>query len=183
MIFFANDYEVNSCLCRKTAETGYIQRRLIKAMESVMVHYDGTIRNSVGQLIQLRYGEDGLAAEGVEFQTLPTVKLSNSNFESRFKFDPTNERYLRKIFSEEVIRDIMGSGEVISTIEKEWEALQKDRAVLRQIFPTGENKVVLPCNLQRMIWNVQNIFHINKRAPTDLNPVKVVEGNCNVQYF
>jgi len=39
----------------KTAETGYIQRRLIKAMESVMVHYDGTVRNSVGQLIQLRY--------------------------------------------------------------------------------------------------------------------------------
>ena len=28
----------------KTAETGYIQRRLIKAMESVMVQYDGTIR-------------------------------------------------------------------------------------------------------------------------------------------
>lgn len=28
----------------KTAETGYIQRRLIKAMESVMVHYDGTVR-------------------------------------------------------------------------------------------------------------------------------------------
>jgi DNA-directed RNA polymerase II subunit RPB1 len=39
----------------KTAETGYIQRRLIKAMESVMIHYDGTVRNSVGQLIQLRY--------------------------------------------------------------------------------------------------------------------------------
>lgn len=29
----------------KTAETGYIQRRLIKAMESVMVKYDGTVRD------------------------------------------------------------------------------------------------------------------------------------------
>ena len=27
-----------------------------------------------------------------------------------------------------------------------------------------------------MIWNVQKIFHINKRAPTDLNPVRVIEG-------
>lgn len=52
----------------KTAETGYIQRRLIKAMESVMVNYDATVRNSVGQVIQLRYGEDGLAGEFVEFQ-------------------------------------------------------------------------------------------------------------------
>jgi DNA-directed RNA polymerase II subunit RPB1 len=46
-----------------TAETGYIQRRLIKAMESVMIKYDGTIRNQIEQLIQFTYGEDGLARE------------------------------------------------------------------------------------------------------------------------
>ena len=61
-------------------------------MESVMVHYDGTIRNSVGQLIQLRYGEDGLAGEFVEFQSIPTIKPSMRAFEKKFKFDPTNER-------------------------------------------------------------------------------------------
>lgn len=31
----------------KTAETGYIQRRLIKALEDVMVKYDGTVRTSL----------------------------------------------------------------------------------------------------------------------------------------
>jgi len=164
----------------KTAETGYIQRRLIKAMESVMVHYDGTVRNSVGQLIQLRYGEDGLAAENVEHQSLPTIKLSHRSFESKYKFDPTNERYLRKLFNEEVMRDIVGSGEVISAVEKEWDQLQADRANMRQIFPTGESNVVLPCNLKRMIWNVQKIFHIDKRAPVDLNPTKVIEGVENL---
>lgn len=160
----------------KTAETGYIQRRLIKAMESVMVHYDGTVRNSVGQLIQLRYGEDGLCGETVEFQNLPTIKVSNKAFEKKFKFDPTNERYLRRIFNEDIVREMMGSGEVISELEREWEQLNKDRAVLREIFPSGESKVVLPCNLQRMIWNVQKIFHINKRAPTDLSPMRVIQG-------
>ena len=160
----------------KTAETGYIQRRLIKAMESVMVHYDGTVRNSVGQLIQLRYGEDGLSAESVEFQTMPTVKLANRTFEKKFKFEPTNERYLRRIFNEDITRELMGSAEVLTEIENEWEQLCKDRDALRTIFPTGENKVVLPCNLQRMIWNVQKIFHINKRAPTDLSPLRVIQG-------
>ncbi|CAD6232211.1 GSCOCG00001801001-RA-CDS [Cotesia congregata] len=160
----------------KTAETGYIQRRLIKAMESVMVHYDGTVRNSVGQLIQLRYGEDGLCGETVEFQNLPTIKLSHKAFEKKFKFDPSNERYLRRIFTEDIVREMMGSGEVISELEREWEQLSRDRAVLREIFPSGESKVVLPCNLQRMIWNVQKIFHINKRAPTDLSPMKVIQG-------
>ena len=141
----------------KTAETGYIQRRLIKAMESVMVHYDGTVRNSVGQLIQLRYGEDGLSAESVEFQTMPTVKLSNKAFEKKFKFEPSNERYLRRIFNEEITRELISSAEVINEIEHEWEQLEQDREALRQIFPTGENKVVLPCNLQRIIWNAHNI--------------------------
>ncbi|CAD7094132.1 unnamed protein product [Hermetia illucens] len=160
----------------KTAETGYIQRRLIKAMESVMVNYDGTIRNSVGQLIQLRYGEDGLAGETVEFQNLPTVKLSNKAFEKRFKFDWSNERYMRRIFNEEVCKELSESGYAIQELEAEWEQLNRDREALRQIFPSGESKVVLPCNLQRMIWNVQKIFHINKRVPTDLSPLKVIQG-------
>lgn len=37
-------------------------------------------------------------------------------------------------------------------------------------------QVVLPCNLLRMIWNAQKIFHINPRLPSDLHPIKVVEG-------
>ena len=57
-----------------------------------MVNYDGTVRNSVSQVIQLRYGEDGLAGEFVEFQKMPTVKLSDRRFEDRYKFDITNER-------------------------------------------------------------------------------------------
>ena len=71
---------------------GYIQRRLIKAMESVMVKYDGTIRNQVEQLVQLRYGEDGLDGTHVEFQSMPTLKPSDRAFEKRFRFDTANER-------------------------------------------------------------------------------------------
>ena len=170
----------------KTAETGYIQRRLIKAMESLMVNYDGTVRNAVGQLIQLRYGEDGLAAETLENQKLKTVRLSNAAFESKYKFDPTNERYVRKLFTDEILREMVGSSEVVAEIEREWEQLCKDREALRQIFPTGKADCFLPCNLDRMIWNAQKIFHINFRNPTDLNPIKVITGvrkllkNCNI---
>jgi hypothetical protein len=71
---------------------GYIQRRLIKAMESVMVKYDGSIRNQIEQLIQLTYGEDGLDACHVEFQDLPMVKPSDRIFEKKFKLDPNDER-------------------------------------------------------------------------------------------
>ena len=59
-----------------------------------MVKYDGTIRNQIEQLVQLRYGEDGLAGEAVEFQNMPCLKPSNKAFEARFRFDPTNERFV-----------------------------------------------------------------------------------------
>lgn len=141
-----------------------------------MVHYDGTVRNSVGQLIQLRYGEDGLCGEGVEFQSIATIEPSHQKFEDEFKFDVSNERQMRKIFNEDVLKDMMSSNDTVAELEKEWEQLNTDRDTLREIFPSGESKVVLPCNLKRMIWNVQKIFHINKRGQTDLNPMKVLNG-------
>lgn len=123
----------------KTAETGYIQRRLIKAMEACMVNYDGTVRNSVGQLIQLRYGEDGLAGEAVEFQQLKTITLSNASFENKYKFDSSNERQMRKLFTDEILREMVGQSEVTAELEREWQQLCKDRTALRQIFPKGRN--------------------------------------------
>ncbi|KAJ1517641.1 hypothetical protein HMI54_001065 [Coelomomyces lativittatus] len=44
----------------KTARSGYLQRCLIKHLEGLRVHYDGSVRDSDGTLIQFIYGEDGL---------------------------------------------------------------------------------------------------------------------------
>jgi len=44
----------------KTATSGYIQRRMIKIAEDVQIKYDGTVRNSVNNVIQFCYGENFL---------------------------------------------------------------------------------------------------------------------------
>ena len=44
----------------KTAETGYMQRRLVKSLEDLVQNYDGTVRNSSNEVIQFEYGGDGL---------------------------------------------------------------------------------------------------------------------------
>lgn len=44
----------------KTAETGYMQRRLMKALEDLVTHYDSSVRNAVGGMVQFTYGDDGL---------------------------------------------------------------------------------------------------------------------------
>jgi len=85
-------------------------------------------------------------------------------------------RTLRKSMTEETIKDLVGDAQALAMLESEWEVLRDDRDTVRSIFPRGDSKVVLPCNLHRLIWNAQKIFRINIHKPTDLHPAKIVEG-------
>jgi len=44
----------------KTAETGYMARRLMKALEDLSLQYDTTVRNSENSVVQFVYGDDNL---------------------------------------------------------------------------------------------------------------------------
>lgn len=45
----------------RTQQSGYMQRRLINALESLYVDYDGTVRTADdGKIVQFLYGEDGV---------------------------------------------------------------------------------------------------------------------------
>ncbi len=42
----------------KTANSGYIQRCLVKASEDNQCHYDGTVRNAQGNIVQFKYADN-----------------------------------------------------------------------------------------------------------------------------
>lgn len=50
----------------KTAETGYMARRLMKALEDLSMQYDRTVRNSEQSVVQFSYGDDGLNPQVME---------------------------------------------------------------------------------------------------------------------
>lgn len=83
----------------KTADTGYISRRLMKALEDVMVKYDGTVRTSREILVQFLYGEDGLAGEHFEKISLDLVTLSNDDLSKKcdFLYGSDTSEGMRKI--------------------------------------------------------------------------------------
>ena len=55
----------------KTAETGYLQRRLVKSLEDAVVAYDGTVRVADGSVLQFVYGDDGLDPLAMEKEDFP----------------------------------------------------------------------------------------------------------------
>lgn len=66
----------------KTSRSGYLQRCLIKNLESLKVCYDHTVRDADGTVIQFCYGEDGVDVHMTsylsEFKMIADVKISLS---------------------------------------------------------------------------------------------------------
>ncbi|GAB2221563.1 hypothetical protein Drorol1_Dr00012747 [Drosera rotundifolia] len=67
----------------KTARSGYLQRCLIKNLESLRVNYDYTVRDADGSIVQFRYGEDG-------------VDVHRKNFIEQFDALAMNQEILQK---------------------------------------------------------------------------------------
>lgn len=51
----------------KTSRSGYLQRCLIKNLESLKVSYDYTVRDADGSIVQFFYGEDGIDVHRTSF--------------------------------------------------------------------------------------------------------------------
>jgi DNA-directed RNA polymerase II subunit RPB1 len=161
----------------KTAETGYIQRRLVKALEDVMVHYDGTVRNSLGDVLQFVYGEDGIDGAFVERQSIETFSVSDSEFEHRYRVDVTDGQ--TGFLPDALQPDVDDSSlELQAKLDEEYAQLVEDRRTLRTfIFPNADASAphYMPVNLRRIVQNAQQIFHIDHRKPSDLPPAHIVD--------
>ncbi|CAG9322593.1 RPO31 [Blepharisma stoltei] len=55
----------------KTAETGYMQRRLMKSLEDMSIKYDYSVRTSTNEVAQFLYGDDGLEPMKMENDEKP----------------------------------------------------------------------------------------------------------------
>lgn len=165
----------------KTAETGYIQRRLVKALEDIMVHYDNTTRNSLGNVIQFIYGEDGMDAAHIEKQSLDTIGGSDAAFEKRYRVDLLNTDHTLDPSLLESGSEILGDLKLQVLLNEEYKQLVKDRKFLREVFVDGEANWPLPVNIRRIIQNAQQTFHIDHTKPSDLTIKDIVLGVKDLQ--
>ena len=158
----------------KTAETGYIQRRLVKALEEVMVKYDGTVRNSLGDILQFIYGEDGLDAVYIEPQPLDIITASTSSFEKKYKIDVINQTKDLALTSEmlEMADELRGDVDVQELFDQEFEDIANDREKIRKGLGPDEadQSRQLPLNIDRMIRNAKDRFKIKEGGRSNLDP-------------
>ena len=149
----------------KTSETGYIQRRLIKSMESCRVLYDGTVRNEMNEIVQFMYGEDGMAAEFIEDQDIELMKMSYADMQRRFKHDYDSMEYgsgwLRY---EQIAEDIRADESRQKILDEEFNRLGRLKDTLcTKVYKDGESRQHIPVNVHRIIENAK------LRYPTEID--------------
>ncbi|CAK7896024.1 DNA-directed RNA polymerase III subunit RPC1 [[Candida] anglica] len=77
----------------KTAETGYMSRRLMKSLEDLSAQYDNTVRNSSNGIVQFTYGGDGLDPFDMEGDARPVNFIRQWDHAFNISFD-VNEKGL-----------------------------------------------------------------------------------------
>ncbi|OTB04443.1 hypothetical protein M426DRAFT_154458 [Hypoxylon sp. CI-4A] len=161
----------------KTAETGYIQRRLVKALEDVCARYDGTVRNSLGDIIEFIYGEDGLDAMHIEKQPMDHWTLRTVDFEDRYRLDVMETIRQPILDALEYGQDLIGDAEAQELLDMEYEAICKDRDFLRELKMRSEkleDSFQLPLNIGRLIETARKHLKIDDGKRSDLTPQQVI---------
>ncbi|KAK1443083.1 beta and beta-prime subunits of DNA dependent RNA-polymerase [Babesia gibsoni] len=161
----------------KTSETGYVQRRLMKAMEDIMVHYDKTVRSGFGDILQFLYGEDGMAAEYIEDQTLDLMKLDYSDLNRLYNHDFRNENYgVGWILDEGIRTSILTDFSKQVVLVEEYQRLLDMKEILcRQVFPDGESRQHLPININRLLEYAKTQFPMTIESRKMMNPVDIAQ--------
>lgn len=164
----------------KTAETGYLQRRLMKALEDMGVRYDWTVRNANDLVFQFYYGLDGFDGSRLEVQTLDYVSLSDDDFRLKYQFQPNELNNVQDLFTLNVVSDMTNGSmkeldpTVITALDIEFNNLRLDRDLLRKSFfkdPTRlPDKFYSPVNFTRLIESYRSRFNIRNRKLADLDP-------------
>ena len=159
----------NGLQVRDTAESGYIQRKLIKMMEDGMIKYDMTVRTASNSIIQFTYGDTGADTTKQYDYTMKLLEMNNTDIASKHRFtkeelkslgtkftEADNEKYYRYLLA---VRDKLRVAQIKT----------------RMNYITMSVIYMLPVNLTRIVDNNKNDSRLKSVATKEkLDPVYIL---------
>jgi DNA-directed RNA polymerase II subunit RPB1 len=160
----------------KTSETGYIQRKLVKAMEDCKINFDMSVRNASGSIIQFLYGDDGMNAVKLENHKLPYIEYDLRRLQQEYLISPEDK--LHNVVARSTIDEMRNTPNWERRLFDYYEAVRRDREfIIEHIFKNRlDNKIVYPISISRLIKNARSIYDLAQcTLSSDLNPLYVVD--------
>jgi DNA-directed RNA polymerase II subunit RPB1 len=139
----------------KTAETGYIQRKLVKNMESIRVNYDGTA-SQYNQIIQDFYGSNGADTTRQYEYKVKMIEMDDTELKAHVSLSKKWSGNGKLFKNMKILRDLIRQTSVKSNIAS---------VVINDKFMT-------PINITRI---TTNYFRKSGKGKSDLTPDYVVK--------
>jgi len=161
----------------KTSETGYIQRRLVKAMEDSKVNYDQTVRNANDSIVQFLYGEDGMEGTKIEAQNMYYIDMDLMDIEKQYRMYLDED--LKLYLTDKTFKETMKVKGLRDLCEKHFQSILEDRLFLiEKVFKNQKmDRITYPIPFERIIKNA--VYRMKDMGmdslPSNLHPGYVLE--------
>lgn len=132
----------------KTAESGYIQRRLVKSMEDISIKNDCTVRNANNTIVQMIYGDCGIDTTRQYKFVIKILEMGNREMEEKFGLS-SNELVQFKNFPKE------DNDRYLKMLMQLRDNLRKSKIKLALNNITFSPDYFIPVNLRNIINNLQ----------------------------
>ena len=158
----------------KTSQTGYISRRLIKALEDLMVRYDMTVRNNKDKIVQFIYGDDGFDPIKVENQVLHLVQMTTEEIYNYFQISSNKKDNSLAIFTQSIGRQYKQQKiELNNKIQQYIDYMKTEqKRIVNNVFKNIYNKQIhLPIAFAHIIENIVGQEDLNANSLVDITPL------------
>ncbi len=166
----------NGLNIRDTSETGYLQRKLVKAMEDCKINYDYTVRNASGAIVQFLYGEDGIDASKIESQPLPFIDMDYAKICKNYQF--TSRDNVETYLNVDTVKEFKKTSGWEQRMDDHFRQLLQDREFLiKDVFSyKKETSIMYPVSFMRVINNAKALYNkYDKGTLSDLSPIYVLD--------
>lgn len=151
----------------------------MKSLEDLKVHYDMTVRNENGNIVQFAYGGDNFDPQKVEKQQFELIQKTNEIFVKKYKWG-------------EELKEFDFAENDIKLLTKEFAEFKKLRKKFQIKRLHNNDYIYLPINIYRIVKQSKKLFNITKNTKSDILPsylfkcikniLKLIKINCDTEY-
>jgi len=165
----------------KTADSGYLSRKFIKAAEDLIVNYDFTVRNASNHIVQFGYGDDNFDPIKLEKVTrIELIEFDNKKMDEVYKHESVDDSsYFENFMTASAVKEMMEDPSYKNLLNDEYEEILQNRKELRYNYfnnteAIGDINTYIPINLYRVIPSQLIKFNIQSFDLSDLTPKYVI---------
>tara|TARA_Y100000389_G_scaffold125559_2_gene122941 strand:+ start:3327 stop:7598 length:4272 start_codon:yes stop_codon:yes gene_type:complete len=159
----------------QTGQTGYIQRQMIKFLEDITIHWNNTVSDCQGNILQFLYGDDSTCGENIESINLnEIISYSIDELEIMYSLTANKTDWIECIESNIINTNKQNDDLFVKFFN---ELLEMREFIANMVLPyTNTINCNFCMNIERKINKICNKYNLIKNIKTNLDPTTILKS-------